>query len=61
MKQVTRWAAIIAVPAAVTGFFGQNVLYSGSGHPVGFWTSTLATVVLAVVLWVVLFHRKDLI
>ena len=25
MKQVTSWAAIIAVPTAVTGFYGQNV------------------------------------
>ncbi|PJI36961.1 magnesium transporter, partial [Methylobacterium radiotolerans] len=25
MKKLTSWAAIIAVPTAVTGFFGQNV------------------------------------
>ncbi|MCW2914611.1 MAG: corA, partial [Actinomycetia bacterium] len=29
MKQVTSWAAIIAVPTAVTGFYGQNVPYPG--------------------------------
>ena len=27
MKKVTSWAAIIAVPTAITGFYGQNVPY----------------------------------
>jgi magnesium transporter len=58
MKQVTSWAAIIAVPTAVTGFYGQNVPYPGFGHPIGFWTSTIVTVGLSAVLWVV-FRRKD--
>jgi magnesium transporter len=35
MKQLTAWAAIIAVPTAVTGFFGQNVPYPGFGRPFG--------------------------
>ena len=26
MKQVTSWAAIIAVPAVITGYYGMNVL-----------------------------------
>jgi magnesium transporter len=43
MKQVTSWAAIIAVPTAVTGFYGQNVPYPGFGHPIGFWTSSVVT------------------
>jgi Mg2+ and Co2+ transporters len=30
MKKVTSWAAIIAIPAAVTGFYGQNLPYPGS-------------------------------
>jgi magnesium transporter len=58
MKQVTSWAAIIAVPTAVTGFYGQNVPYPGFGHPIGFWTSTIVTVALSATLWVV-FRRKD--
>src|SRR5438270_158659 len=41
MKQVTSWAAIIAVPTAVTGFYGQNVPYPGYGQHWGFWVSTL--------------------
>lgn len=58
MKQVTSWAAIIAVPTAVTGFYGQNVPYPGFGHTAGFWASTLIMVVLSVGLFVV-FRRKD--
>jgi magnesium transporter len=57
MKQVTSWAAIIAVPTAVTGFYGQNVPYPGFGHLVGFWTSTLVTVGMSAMLYL-LFKRK---
>ncbi len=39
MKQLTAWAAIIAVPTAVTGFFGQNVPYLGFGKPLGVYLS----------------------
>jgi magnesium transporter len=31
MKKVTSWAAIIAVPTAITGYFGQNLLFPGYG------------------------------
>src|SRR5262249_29457219 len=41
MKKLTAWAAIIAVPTAVTGFYGQNVLYPGFGTHWGFWVSIL--------------------
>jgi magnesium transporter len=58
MKQVTSWAAIIAVPTAVTGFYGQNVPYPGFGHVTGLWTSSLLTLGLAVGLFIV-FRRKD--
>ena len=58
MKQVTSWAAIIAVPTAVTGFYGQNVPYPGFGHVAGFWTSTLIMVGLSLTLYVI-FRRKD--
>jgi magnesium transporter len=40
MKKVTSWAAIIAVPTAVTGFYGQNVPYPGFAAHWGFWFST---------------------
>ena len=58
MKQVTSWAAIIAVPTAVTGFYGQNVPYPGFGQPAGFWTSTVITIGLSALLYIV-FRRKD--
>ena len=32
-KKVTSWAAIIAVPTAITGYYGQNVPYPGFGQP----------------------------
>jgi magnesium transporter len=47
MKQVTSWAAIIAVPTAVTGFYGQNVPYPGFAKPNGFWESTVAILALS--------------
>ncbi len=58
MKQVTSWAAIIAVPTAVTGFYGQNVPYPGFGKPAGFWASTLIMISLSTMLYVI-FRRKD--
>ena len=56
-KQVTSWAAIIAVPTAITGFYGQNVPYPGFSTHAGFVTSTVLIVVLSIVLYVA-FRRK---
>ncbi len=39
MKKVTSWAAIIAVPTLVTGFYGMNVPYPGSGTTAGALTA----------------------
>ena len=58
MKKVTSWAAIIAVPTAVTGFYGQNVPYPGFGKEYGFIESSIITIVLAGILYLV-FRRKD--
>lgn len=58
MKKVTSWAAIIAVPAAVTGFYGQNLPYPGFNTMGGLWTSTLLMVVGCGVLYLT-FKRKD--
>jgi magnesium transporter len=58
MKKVTSWAAIIAVPTAITGFYGQNVPYPGFGDAAGFWASTAAIVVLSGLLYVA-FRRRD--
>lgn len=40
MKKVTSWAAIIAVPTLITGWYGQNVPYPGSGETWGVYTSS---------------------
>jgi magnesium transporter len=58
MKKVTSWAAIIAVPTAVTGYYGMNVPYPGFGRPSGVVTSTLLLVVLSSGLYL-LFKRLD--
>ncbi len=58
VKKLTGWAAIIAVPTAITGFYGQNVPYPGFGTHWGFWVSTIVTLVIAGGLYI-LFRRKD--
>jgi magnesium transporter len=55
---VTSWAAIIAVPTAVTGFYGQNVPYPGFGRIAGFWTSSFIIAALSVGLYAI-FRRKE--
>ena len=57
-KKVTSWAAIIAVPTAVTGFYGMNVPYPGFGRHSGAVTSTLLIVILSGGLYL-LFKRLD--
>lgn len=44
MKKLAGWAAVIAVPTAVTGWFGQNVPFPGNGQPVGLLYTVLAIV-----------------
>jgi magnesium transporter len=51
VEQLTAWAAIIAVPTAITGYFGQNVPYPGYGALASFVGSTVAIVVLVVALY----------
>jgi magnesium transporter len=56
-KKVTSWAAIIAVPTAITGFYGQNLPYPGFAHPSGFISSSLLIVLGSGTLYVA-FRRK---
>jgi magnesium transporter len=58
MKKVTSWAAIIAVPTAITGYFGQNIPYPGFGKQSGLWFSSVSIVLLAGLLYGV-FRYKD--
>jgi magnesium transporter len=46
-RKLAAWAAIIAVPTALTGYFGQNVPYPGYQKLSGFVVSTVLVVVLA--------------
>ncbi|HET7800153.1 MAG TPA: magnesium transporter CorA family protein [Humibacillus xanthopallidus] len=57
MKKLTGWAAIIAVPTAVTGWFGQNVPYPGFGQPTGVLLSSAVILGGGGLLYVV-FRRK---
>ena len=57
VKKVTGWAAIIAVPTLVSGYYGMNVPYPGTGEVVGVVTSTGLMVVARIVLYH-LFRRR---
>jgi magnesium transporter len=57
-KKVTSWAAIIAVPTFVTGFYGMNVPYWGFAKPEGLAVAILIMAVTSVALYLV-FKTKD--
>jgi magnesium transporter len=57
-KKVTSWAAIIAVPTFITGFYGMNVPYPGFSEHLGFLVSVAIMIVAGCVLYVV-FRRRD--
>jgi magnesium transporter len=57
MKKVTSWAAIIAVPTLVTGFYGMNVPYPGEGETWGVVASTAIALSCSGALYA-LFKRK---
>jgi magnesium transporter len=58
MKKVTSWAAIIAVPTAITGFFGQNLKFFGFGTAWGAWASLALIVVTSFALYLS-FKKRD--
>lgn len=58
MKKVTSWAAIIAVPTAISGYYGMNVPYPGFEKPWGFWVATLGILALSYYLYL-MFKRRD--
>ena len=57
MKKVTSWAAIIAVPTLITGFYGMNVPYPGFAAHSGFIVS-MATILLMSATLYLIFRRK---
>jgi magnesium transporter len=58
VKKVSGWAAIIAVPAMITGYFGMNVPFPGSGRPLGVIISTVLILGASLILYYV-FRRND--
>jgi magnesium transporter len=57
-KKVTSWAAIIAVPTFITGFYGMNVPYPGFSDRYGLIASVAIMIIAGSVLYIV-FRRKD--
>jgi magnesium transporter len=57
-KKVTGWAAIIAVPTFITGFYGMNVPYPGFSERVGEICAFAIMIIAGFILYVV-FRRKD--
>jgi magnesium transporter len=58
VKTVTGWAAMIAVPALVTGVFGMNVHFPGAQESSGFLVALALLVASSAALYVV-FRRRD--
>ncbi|SNY24744.1 magnesium transporter CorA family protein [Paractinoplanes atraurantiacus] len=58
MRRITAWVAIVAVPTAVTGFFGQNVPYPGFGTEAGVIVSVSLMLVMALALYLVFRHKR---
>lgn len=57
MKKLTGWAAIIAVPTAVTGWYGQNVPYPGFQTTAGMLSSAAIIVITSAFLYIA-FKRR---
>ena len=57
-KKVTSWAAIIAVPTFITGFYGMNVPYPGFSDTPGLIASVGLMITAGALLYFV-FKRKD--
>ncbi|MGE0135069.1 MAG: magnesium transporter CorA family protein [Dehalococcoidia bacterium] len=58
VKKVTSWAAIIAVPTLITGYFGMNVPFPGSGETSGVIASTALALLLSGALYI-LFRKNE--
>ncbi|MEO8693467.1 MAG: magnesium transporter CorA family protein [Acidimicrobiales bacterium] len=58
MKKVTSWAAIIAVPTLITGYYGMNVPYPGSGKDWGVALSAALVILLSGGLYGLFRHKE---
>lgn len=57
MRNLTSWAAILAVTTAVTGFYGMNVPYPGFNQHWGFVSAVVLLVGISGGLWLILKKR----
>jgi magnesium transporter len=57
MRNLTAWAAILAVTTAITGFYGMNVPYPGFSETSGFVSSVVVLLGATASLWVLLRRR----
>jgi magnesium transporter len=57
-KKVTSWAAIIAVPTFITGFYGMNVPYPGFSNHIGLLVAVAIMLISGIALYAV-FRRND--
>jgi magnesium transporter len=58
MKKVTSWAAIIAVPTLITGYYGMNVPYPGYNQTSGVVVSAALVIFCSLALYLT-FKRRD--
>ncbi len=58
VKKITSWAAIVAVPTLITGYYGMNVPYPGFAETWGWIVSVVVMVVASVALYIN-FRRRD--
>jgi magnesium transporter len=57
-RKLAAWAAVIAVPTALTGYFGQNLPYPGFSKHWGYVQSMVLIVISAGGLWLYLRRRR---
>jgi magnesium transporter len=57
VRTVSSWAAIVAAPTLITGYYGMNVPFPGSGETIGVVTSAVIIAVVSAGLYV-LFRRR---
>jgi magnesium transporter len=58
MKKVSSWAAIVAAPTLVTGYYGMNVPFPGSGETAGVVAASLIMVAVSACLFL-LFRARE--
>jgi magnesium transporter len=58
MKKVTSWAAIVAVPTLITGYYGMNVPFPTFGRHIGVWVASTLMVTCSLALYWQ-FKRRD--